>query len=169
VITQAGGKVFELVKDGGKVLLKEGREELGKALTGPRLEPALAGPTARLPQAPNRDLPNIFFSKKTGTGGGGKPAPRPEPPKPSERVIPTKEMQEACWGKLKQSGEWKQISHRSKPTLENKKTGQFLQKSIEKWELEAFNKREKHIGVMRPNEPGTIRTEFAVRGRKMEK
>jgi hypothetical protein len=89
VITQAGGKVFELVKDGGKVLLKEGREELGKALTGPRLEPALAGPTARLPQAPNRDLPNVFFSKKTGTGGGGgggKPAPKPEPPK-SERII----------------------------------------------------------------------------------
>jgi hypothetical protein len=82
VITQAGGKVFELVKDGGEVLLKEGREELRKVLTGPRLEPALAGPATRLPQAPNRDLLNVFFSKKTGTGGGsGKPAPRPEKPK----------------------------------------------------------------------------------------
>jgi hypothetical protein len=65
---------------------------LGKALTGPRLEPALAGPTARLPQAPNRDLPNVFFSKKTGSGGGGsgKPAPKPEPPKP-QRIINTPE------------------------------------------------------------------------------
>jgi hypothetical protein len=112
----------------------------------------------------------VAFSKKTGTGGGdGKPAPKPEVPKAPERVIPTKEMQNDCWGKLKQSGEWIHDKGRSKPTLENKKTGQFLQKSIEKWELEAFNKREKHIGIMRSNEPGIIRTEFAVRGRKMEK
>ncbi|MDR0740155.1 MAG: hypothetical protein LBF34_00395, partial [Puniceicoccales bacterium] len=82
--------------------------------------------------------------------GKDKDKPKPIPPKPPERVIPTKEMQETCWGKLKQSGEWRHSPHYSKPTLENKKTGQFLQKSIEKWELEAFNKREKHIGVMRP-------------------
>jgi hypothetical protein len=95
VITQAGGKVFELVKDGGKVLLKEGREELGKALTGPRLEPALAGPTARLPKTPNRDLLNVFFSKSAGKGGGGKPAPRPEVPKANIRKSPMTQEEKA--------------------------------------------------------------------------
>jgi hypothetical protein len=172
IMTQVGGKFFELIKEGGKVLLKEWREDLGKMFAGPKLEPALAGPVARVPQPPNKELPNAVFMKNTGkpgAGGGGKPAPKPEPPKPPEKVIPTKEMQNACWNKLKQSGDWIHSPHYSKPTLENKKTGQFLQKSIEKWELEAFNKREKHIGIMRPNEPGTIRTEFAVRGRKMEK
>jgi hypothetical protein len=92
-----------------------------------------------------------------------------EAPKVSPRIIPTKEMQEACWGKLKQSGEWMHDKGHDKPTLKNEKTGQFLQKSIEKWELESFNKHKDHIGTMKPNEPGIIRTEFAVRGRKMGK
>jgi hypothetical protein len=34
--------------------------------------------------------------------------------------------------------------------------------------LEAFDKHEKHIGTMKPNED-IIRTEFSVPGRKMEK
>jgi hypothetical protein len=88
IITQTGEKVLELVKDGSKVLLKESGE-LGKALAGPKLEPALAGPVARLPQAASKELPTAAFSKKTGTGGGGgKSAPKPEPPK-APRIVNT--------------------------------------------------------------------------------
>jgi hypothetical protein len=169
IITQTGEKVLELVKDGSKVLLKESGE-LGKALTGPRLEPALAGPVARLPQAASKELPNAAFMKNTGKpgGGGGKPAPKPEHPKAPERVIPTREMQNACWEKLKQSGEWKQVPGYSQPTLRNERTRQLIQKSHEKFEMEVFDKNGKHVGIMRANE-GTVRTEFATPGRKIGK
>jgi hypothetical protein len=93
VITQTERKVFELVKDEGKVLLKEDREELEKAFGEPKLEePALAGPETRLPQAPNRDLPNVSFRKSAGKGGNGrKLAPRPKSPKSPKRIVNTLE------------------------------------------------------------------------------
>jgi hypothetical protein len=105
---------------------------------------------------------------KPGAGGSGKPAPKAEPFNPPARIIPTREMQNACWDKLKHSGEWKHVPGYGKATLRHEKTGQLIQKSHEKFEMEVFDKHGKHEGIMRANE-GTIRTEFAVPGRKIGK
>jgi hypothetical protein len=91
---------------------------------------------------------NALFSKKAGqsSGGTGKTPAQPKPPASKsisstthnttspkvERVIPTKEMQDARWKQLKQSGEWVHDEGHNKSMLKNEKTGQFLQKSKEK-------------------------------------
>ena len=97
---------------------------------------------------------------------GASNGPKLEPQK--ERVVETKQTQQDRWEKMKQSGEWKHVSGKGKPTLENKKTGEFAQKSIEKWDIEVYNSNEYHIGVIRPSE-GFIRKELAVKGRPMRK
>ncbi|MDR1366839.1 MAG: hypothetical protein LBJ13_02965 [Puniceicoccales bacterium] len=134
----------------------------------PKLAFAAEGPAPKFTPRPTPKANSTPKPKTPAAKPKTEKAPKAEAPK-QQRVVPTREMQNACWDKLKQSGEWSHSKGHSKPTLENKKTGQFLQKSIEKWELEAFDKHENHIGIMRPNEPGIIRTEFSVRGRKMGK
>ncbi|MDR2806589.1 MAG: ankyrin repeat domain-containing protein, partial [Puniceicoccales bacterium] len=71
IITQNGGKVFELVKEGSKVLLKKGEEELGKAF-GPRLVPeVVGGATTKLTQTESEaTLPQVMLFSK---------AARPQP------------------------------------------------------------------------------------------
>jgi hypothetical protein len=98
-----------------------------------------------------------------GSSGGGSRAGQQK-----ERIVETKQTQEACWQKMKDSGEWVYQPGYSKPTLRNKTTDQMAQKSVEKWDIEIFNAREDHIGVIRPSE-GFLRKEFAVKGRRMQK
>ena len=61
------------------------------------------------------------------------------------RVVETKQTQQDCWEKMKQSGEWERKPGFDKPTLENKKTGDLAQKSIEKWDIEVFGANKVHI------------------------
>jgi hypothetical protein len=68
---------------------------------------------------------------------------------------------------LKGSEEWERKPGFSRPTLENKRTGDLVQKSKEKWEIEVFNRHGRHKGIIRPSE-GSIRTEFAVPGRAIK-
>ena len=79
----------------------------------------------------------------------------------------TKQTQQDCWEKMKQSWEWERKPGFDKPTLENKKTGDLAQKSIEKWDIEVFGANKMHKGVIRPSE-GFVRSEFAVKGRKLQ-
>jgi hypothetical protein len=153
IITQTGGKVFELVKEGSKVLLREGKEELKKAFAGPK--PALAGSAARLPQTPNKGFPNAAFSKNVGTGGGGKPVPRPEPPKPPARVIPTHPGQRTFIDNKIGSREWR--SQARKPWYEDKRGYRYIP-TKEKFEFEVGKKIDgkwQHYGIMKSEGPDT--------------
>jgi hypothetical protein len=87
--------------------------------------------------------------------------------KKKERKIDTPEGQNEYWNQLKQSEEWKRESGFSKPTLRNTKTGDLIQKSKEKWEIEVFGKDRKHKGIIRPSE-GVIKIEFAKAGRTIK-
>ena len=85
-----------------------------------------------------------------------------------QRVVDTAEARNRCWDQMKSSGEWRHVTGRNKPTLEHTRSGRFAQKSIEKWEIEVFDRNENHIGVIKPSD-GKFHPELAVRGRKMER
>jgi hypothetical protein len=50
----------------------------------------------------------------------------------------------------------------------NKKSGQLIRKSKEKYEIEVFDRRKNHIGVIKPS-GGVLRREFAKPERSMKK
>jgi hypothetical protein len=108
-----------------------------------------------------------FDSKSNGGGKSSGPAGSGGPER-SERKVDTPEIRNAYWNKLKKSDKWERVSGYGKPTLRNKKNGQFVQKSMEKWELEVFSKDGKHEGVIKPSE-GKLRPEFKVKDRNIEK
>lgn len=86
--------------------------------------------------------------------------------KPKGRIIDTAEDQQRWWNKMKDSGEWEVVSNLSKPTLRNMKSGNLVQKSREKWEIEVYDKRGNHIGVIKPGD-GTFHPELMVKERKI--
>jgi len=85
-----------------------------------------------------------------------------------QRIVDTAEGRNECWRQMKKSGEWESVSGYNKSTLRNKDTGDLAQKSIEKWEIEVYNKREDHIGVIKPSD-GKFHPELKVPGRVMRK
>jgi hypothetical protein len=93
--------------------------------------------------------------------------PSRAPKQQKERIIETKQTQEARWKEMKASGEWEHRGGFSKPTLRHRKTGDLVQKSIEKWDIEVYGKNELHKGVIRPSE-GFVREELAVAGRRIK-
>ncbi len=107
---------------------------------------------------------NAVSSKQTGTSTTNSTS-KNEVPK--VRVMETKQTQEACWQKLKNSGEWSVLKGKDIPTLRNNSTGELIQKSHEKYDIEVYDSRGNHIGVIRPSE-GFIRKEFAVKGRRIK-
>ena len=69
---------------------------------------------------------------------------------------------------MKKSGEWEHYNGPySQPTLRNKKNGNLAHKSIEKWEIEVYDKNERHIGVIKPSD-GKFHPELKVPGRKIK-
>jgi hypothetical protein len=120
---------------------------------------------------PSNDFTSLSFARKADgkdpTSKVGKTSPVDRPAS-IERKIDTPEIRNSFWDQLKQSGEWENVSKYDKPTLRHKETGRLIQKSIEKWEIEVFNKNEEHIGVIKPSD-GILRKELAVKGRTMKK
>jgi hypothetical protein len=132
IMTQVGGKFFELIKEGGKVL--------------------------RVPQPPNKELPNAVFMKNTGKPGasGGKPAPKVEPPKP-ERIVNTPEdCDKYAASKVSDRicKECKPIDGRGTYEVIKKdnilKKGDLLTRDTKHHEWELFNERGKHKGAIDP-------------------
>jgi hypothetical protein len=85
-----------------------------------------------------------------------------------ERKIDSPQMRNTYWDSLKKSGEWEYVPGYGKPTLRNIKTKQLIQKTIEKWEIEAYNEQGEHIGVIKPSD-GKLRPELKVEGRRINK
>jgi len=93
---------------------------------------------------------------------------KPEGEASKPRIVDTAEGRNERWNQMKKSGEWESVSGYDKSTLRNKDTGDLAQKSIEKWEIEVYNKREDHIGVIKPSD-GKFHPELKVPGRVMRK
>jgi hypothetical protein len=116
------------------------------------------------------DLPLSFARKADGRDH----APNVSKAGPADRLIPverkidTPEMRNSFWNQLKQSGEWEHVSGYNNPTLRHKETGRLIQKSIEKWEIEVYNSKKEHIGVIKPSD-GILREDLAVEGRTINK
>jgi hypothetical protein len=68
------------------------------------------------------------------------------------------------------SGEWIKVHEQKggKPTWQSKDKSQFYQKTMEKNEIEVYNRQGEHIGVIKPSD-GALRHELAKLGRKMKK
>jgi len=87
---------------------------------------------------------------------------------PKQRIVDTVEGRNECWNRMKKSGEWEHYNGPySQPTLRNKKNGNLAHKSIEKWEIEVYDKNERHIGVIKPSD-GKFYPELKVPGRKIK-
>lgn len=85
-----------------------------------------------------------------------------------QRIVDTVEGRNECWNRMKKSGEWEHYNGPySQPTLRNKKNGNLAHKSIEKWEIEVYDKNERHIGVIKPSD-GKFHPELKVPGRKIK-
>jgi hypothetical protein len=120
---------------------------------------------------PPDDFTSLSFARKTDgrdhTPNVGK-AGQADRPTPIERKIDTPEIRNSFWDQLKQSGEWEHVTGYDNPTLRHKETGRLIQKSIEKWEIEVYNKKKEHIGVIKPS-AGILREDLAVKGRTINK
>jgi hypothetical protein len=66
------------------------------------------------------------------------------------------------------SGEWIKLHKEveGRPTWHNEDKTQYYQTTREKWEIEVYNKRGKHMGVIKPSD-GILRTDLKVEGRKI--
>ena len=107
----------------------------------------------------NLNKPHEFRSGKTSGGT--------EYRKVKTRKIDTQADQNNFWKMMKSSSEWVHVTGKSKPTLKNRNTGNFIQKSREKWEIEVYDKWGDHIGVIKPSD-GSFHSELKVNGRKMK-
>jgi hypothetical protein len=124
----------------------------------------------------------VFFAKKDGEeksqiadqskgsdpSGGTGPSKKPEGD--NERKIDTPKMRNDFVKEKEKSGEWIKLHEPKggKSTWRNKDSTQYFQKTMEKNEIEVYNKHGKHIGVIKPND-GALRRELAKLGRKIEK
>jgi hypothetical protein len=118
---------------------------------------------------PPDDFTSLSFARKAdGRDSSSKVHSQGRPEIVSERKVDTPEMRNSFWDQLKQSGEWEHVSKYEKSTLRHKETGRLIQKSIEKWEIEVYNEKERHIGVIKPSD-GILRKDLAVKGRTIEK
>ena len=101
------------------------------------------------------------------TDGGG--SRRTRTSEVRERKVDTQADRDKCWNDMKKSRKWEHYNGPyTQPTLRNRKTGDYVQKSREKWEIEVYDKHENHIGVIKPSD-GKFHPELAVKGRKMRK
>jgi hypothetical protein len=119
---------------------------------------------------PPDDFSSLSFARKADgrdhTPKVGK-AGSADRPAPTERKIDTPGMRNLFVKSKESSGEWiryKVIDNRQ--TWYNKAKTQYYQKTIEKSEIEVYNKHGKHIGVIKPSD-GILRTDLKVEGRKI--
>ena len=137
-----------------------GAVELAPAAVGIAEGAKIATAAATLAGAmlPRDDVPLSLEYRGDGKGSTHKAGPV-EKSTQKERKIDTPETQNAHWDKLIESGEWERRRGYSNPTLRNKKSGQLIQKSKEKYEIEVFDRHKNHIGVIKPND-GVLRKEL---------
>ena len=113
-----------------------------------------------------RAVARAIMNFSTGAGSGGD---RTRTSEVRERKVDTQADRDKCWNDMKKSRKWEHYNGPyTQPTLRNRKTGDYVQKSREKWEIEVYDKHENHIGVIKPSD-GKFHPELAVKGRKMRK
>jgi hypothetical protein len=101
-------------------------------------------------------------------GGGGKDS-KDTGSSGKERKFDTAEIRNDFIDSKVASGEF--IKHHKmlngKPTWRNVDSTRYYHKSIEKWEIEVYNKHGNYIGVIKPSD-GTFHPEMAVKGRTID-
>jgi hypothetical protein len=120
---------------------------------------------------PPDDFTSLSFARKTDGKDHalkiGK-ARQVDRPAPIERKIDTPEIRNSFVKSKESSGEWirrkGQVDGRS--TWRNIDKTQYYQKTVEKSEIEVYDKHGKHIGIIKPSD-GILRTDLKVEGRKI--
>ena len=85
-----------------------------------------------------------------------------------KRKVDTPEMRNSFVKSKESSGEW--VRHQvidDRQTWHNKDKTQYYQKTIEKSEIEVYDKQGRHIGVIKPSD-GELRTDLKVEGRSID-
>jgi hypothetical protein len=120
---------------------------------------------------PPDDLTSLSFARKADgkdhapkVGKTG-PADRPAP---IERKIDTPEIRNSFVKTKQMSGEWTKLHKEvdGRPTWRNADKTQYYQKTVEKSEIEVYDKHGEHIGVIKPSD-GELRINLKVEGRKI--
>jgi hypothetical protein len=85
-----------------------------------------------------------------------------------ERKVDTPEIRNSFVKSKEQSGEWVRIHEKKggRPTWQDSEKKYFFQKTVEKNEIEVYDKNGDHVGIIRPSD-GMLRRELAAPGRSI--